>query len=237
MEPQGPESYVYLPASQSEADAAACRELLEQVGAGLWITEGPGVPTATLLPTLWSGDRLISHASAANLQFPPGTDRVACRVVVQGPHTYVSPRWYPSVQPGTARGRATGRAVGTWDYEQVQFAGWLRTHTDPRRLREEVRAHAEWFDAQRMADSTVGPSDAQRGPWRLDEAPREFIEAMLRGIVGLELEITDVVGRFKLSQNRTQGDRDGVATGLRERGRDQDLAVADAVDRATPLYP
>ena len=69
------------------------------------------------------------------------------------------------------------------------------------------------------------------------EAPADFYEAMLQGIVGLELRITEVVGRFKLSGNRTEVDRDGVATGLRDRGRPRDLAVADAMDAATPLSP
>ena len=61
-------------------------------------------------------------------------ERLPCRVLIQGSHTYVSPRWYPSIQPaehgGAARGRAEGRAVGTWDYEQVQIAGWLTVHWD-----------------------------------------------------------------------------------------------------------
>ena len=233
-----PTSYVYCPASQ-RADEDACRDLAERVGTGLWVTpEDGGVPSVTLLPTLWRGDTLIAHASGHNEQFTELRGPVACRVVFQGPEAYISPRWYPSVQPaaegGAARGRAEGRAVGTWNYEQVQVAGVLRTHLEQDRLRREVTELAELHDAARLADGC--PADTHRGPWRAAELPADYFTAMLRGIIGLELTITDVTGRFKLAQNRTALDRDGVADGLQRRGRAADLAVADAMRTATPLY-
>lgn len=230
--------YVYVPASQRVGESD-CRALLEDVGAGLWVTAAAGeVPSATLLPTLWRGDRLIAHASGHNEQFATLDGPLPCRVVVQGVEAYVSPRWYPSIQSpdegGAARGRAEGRAVGTWDYQQVQFAGRLTVHRDRERLRREVAELARLHDEERLAEGC--PADAHRGPWTPKEAPSDFLEAMLSGIVGLELEITDVVGRFKLSQNRVEVDRDGVAAGLEERGRPRDLAVAEAVRSAVPLY-
>lgn len=231
-----PGSYVYCPPSQLVTDETQCRELLSDIGAALWIT-GEGVPSATLLPTTWQGNHLLAHASAHNEQFAPSAEPVPCRVVVQGADTYISPRWYPSVQAaehgGNAKGRAEGRAVGTWNYRQVQFAGWLHVHRDPERLRRDVMTQAQQLDAQRIAD---GASDADRGAWSTAEAPHDFLEAMLEGIVGLDLEITEVVGRFKLSQNRTEADRAGVVAGLRERGRVRDLNVAEATSAATPLY-
>lgn len=175
---------------------------------------------------MWEGERLIAHASAHNPQFDLADgERLPCRVLIQGSHTYVSPRWYPSIQPaehgGVARGRAEGRAVGTWDYEQVQIAGWLTVHRDTRRLRGEVMAQARSVDAARLAD-TPGAADAERGPWSGAEAPSEFMAAMLQGIVGVELEITEVVGRFKLSRNRTDADLlgHGPLLGLVEVGFD-----------------
>lgn len=233
-----PSSYVYCPASQ-RVDQEACRALVERVGAGLWITpHDGGVPSVTLLPTLWRGDALIAHASGHNEQFTALRGPVACRVVFQGPDAYISPRWYPSVQPpaegGAARGRAEGRAVGTWNYEQVQVAGVLRAHTDGDRLRREVAELAELHDAARLGDGC--PADLHRGPWRTGEMPADYFDAMLRGIVGLELTVTDVTGRFKLAQNRTSQDRDGVDDGLRRRGRPADLAVAEAMRAAVPLY-
>lgn len=214
-----PTSVVYCPSSQRVDDEQRCRELLAQEQAALWITGTDGAPTVTLLPTVWEGNRLISHASGHNQQFQlPDGEPVACRVLVQGPHTYVSPQWYPTTAPDT--GRTAGRAVGTWDYSQVQLAGWLRVHRDVERLRDEVLRLGTDYDAP-----VAG--------WTPDLMPSSFQEAMLRGIVGLELEITEVVGRFKLSQNRVPADRDGVVTGLETRGRDRDLAVARAV-RETP---
>ncbi|MHA6513504.1 FMN-binding negative transcriptional regulator [Tessaracoccus sp. Z1128] len=241
METTQPTSSVYVPASQRVDDVERCRALLAEVGAALWITGGDGSPSATLLPTTWDADRLVAHASAHNAQFDlPLGSRVPCRVVIQGAHAYVSPRWYPSIQPvehgGAARGRAEGRAVGTWDYEQVQIAGWLTTHRDPDRLRDEVMRQAEALDAARLSDTPHSP-DAHRGPWSDDEAPADYMAAMLQSIIGVELEITEVVGRFKLSRNRTDADRAGVVDGLRERGRDRDLRVADAVASVDPLPP
>ena len=239
MTQQPPSLPVYAPPSQRVDDVERCRALLREVGAALWITGGDGVPAATLLPTVWDGERLIAHAALQNPQFDlPLGQPVPCRVVVQGAHTYITPRWYPSVQPpehgGAVRGRATGRAVGTWDYEQVQIAGRLRVHRDPERLRDEVLAQAVAVDAERLAD-VPGSDDAGRGPWTDAEAPADFMAAMLQGIVGLELEITEVVGRFKLSRNRADADRAGIVAGLRERGRDRDLRIADAVEAVEPL--
>ena len=239
MHPEPPRSGVYVPSSQRVDDDARCQALLAEVGAGLWITGGDGAPSATLLPTVWGQGRLIAHASANNPQFDvPVGALVPCRVVIQGAHAYVSPRWYPSIQPaehgGVARGRAEGRAVGTWDYEQVQIAGWLSVHRDPDRLRAEVMAQATALDADRLHD-IPDAADAHRGPWSRAEAPKDFMAAMLQGIVGVELEITEVVGRFKLSRNRTDADRAGVVEGLRERGRERDLRVADAVESVEPL--
>lgn len=120
MEPDVPASTVYVPASQRVDDVERCRALLSEVGAALWITGGDGAPSATLLPTVWEGERLIAHASAHNPQFDLADgERVPCRVLIQGSHTYVSPRWYPSIQPaehgGAARGvpRAAPSARGT----------------------------------------------------------------------------------------------------------------------------
>lgn len=239
MQPEVPRSDVYVPASQRVDDIGRCQDLLGEVGAALWITGGDGAPSATLLPTVWEGSRLVAHASASNPQFDlPEGRRVACRVVVQGAHSYVSPRWYPSVQSpehgGSARGRAAGRAVGTWDYEQVQIAGWLTVHRDAGRLRGEVMAQATALDRARVAE-VPHAVDAGRGPWSDAEAPADFMDALLRGIVGVELTVTEVVGRFKLSRNRTDADRAGVVAGLRERGRDRDLRVADAVEAVDPL--
>lgn len=230
-------TYVYCPASQ-RVDEAQSRDLLEACGAALWITGGDGAPSATLLPTMWRGDLLIAHASDHNEQFSLIEGEVPCRVVVQGADAYISPRWYQSVQPasegGSARGRAEGRGVGTWNYRQVQIAGVLSVHRDRERLRREVSELGALHDELRLGEGC--PADAHRGPWTAAELPGDYFDAMLRGIVGLELRITEVVGRFKLSQNRTEVDREGAITGLGERGRPRDLAVAEAMRTATPLY-
>lgn len=134
-------SRVCVSASQRDDDRELCR-LLQGVVAAMWIS-GEGIPGVTLLPTMWEGGHLVASALAQNEEFnlPEGARR-PCRVLVQCPHTYISPRWFPGFQPtrhgGAARGRAAGRAVGTWDYEQVQIAGGLPVYHAPDRLRAEA---------------------------------------------------------------------------------------------------
>ena len=118
-------------------------------------------------------------------------------VVVRGEDAYVTPDWYPSYRAGT-------QTVPTWNYEVVQATGRLVTHTDPEWIENHVRALAATHDAA----------------YDLDRVDGEALAGMIRALVGIEVVITSVEGKSKLSQNRSTTDIEGVATGLDSLGRD-----------------
>jgi transcriptional regulator len=130
--------------------------------------------------------------------------------IVRGPDAYITPGWYASKAEH-------GRVVPTWNYVTAHVYGRFVVHDDP-----------AW--TENLVRRLTAKHEAYRGrPWSVDDAPRPFIEGQLRAIVGVELEITRIEAKAKLSQNRPPADVDGVIAGLRERG---DAASADAVERA-----
>lgn len=160
---------------------------------------------ATHLPFFLDGDRLIGHVARAN----PHWRSAPCvaLVVMAGAEAYVSPNWYPSKQ-------AAGRAVPTWNYETLQVRGRLATFDDPARLEAIVARLSDMHEAK------------QSRPWTLAEAPRDYVEALLRGIVGVELAIDSVEAKRKLSQDKSEADRAGVIAGLDASADPRDRAVA-----------
>jgi transcriptional regulator len=130
--------------------------------------------------------------------------------IVRGPDAYITPGWY-------AAKAEHGRVVPTWNYVTAHVYGRLVVHDDPAWTEDLVRRLTAKHEAYRDH------------PWSVDDAPRPFIEGQLRAIVGVELEITRIEAKAKLSQNRPAADVEGVITGLRERG---DTESADAVERA-----
>ena len=122
-----------------------------------------------------------------------------CLVVFQGAENYVTPSWYPSK-------KETGKVVPTWNYETVQVRGVPKVIHD-----------AEWL--KNLVTTLTAEMEAPRQkPWQVSDAPHDFIDAQLKAIVGLEIEITSVEGKWKMSQNRTAQDAKGVALGLADPG-------------------
>ena len=117
---------------------------------------------------------------------------------------YISPSWYPS------KGEH-GKVVPTWNYEVVHVRGELRAHDDA------------WTE-QLVRDLTDHHEASMTSPWSVDDAPPEYIERMLKAIVGVSLQVTEVVAKRKLSQNRAADDLTGAADGLEQRDRRQDRA-------------
>lgn len=137
---------------------------------------------------------LRGHVARANPLWcdAAGTDVLA---VFHGPQAYVSPSWYPSKA-------ATHEVVPTWNYVVVHAHGRLRAVDD-----------ARWLHALVQRLTAVHESRRPR-PWAVDDAPADYVEQMLRAIVGIEIPVTRLEGKFKLSQNRSDADRLGVADGL-----------------------
>jgi transcriptional regulator len=134
-------------------------------------------------------------------------------VLFQGAQAYVSPNWYPSKAQH-------GKAVPTWNYTTVQAHGRLRAIDDPAWVRELVTR------------LTLRHEGGRERPWHVTDAPPDFIEATLRAIVGIEIEVTRLEGKFKLSQNRPAEDRAAVVEGLRAEAPDGNQAGAEGVAKA-----
>jgi transcriptional regulator len=214
---------MYVPAHFA-ATAAAIEELLAKHGAADLITLTDDGLLATMLPFAYEPSAgqhgaqwgsLYGHVARNNDQWrkPAHGESLA---IVRGPDSYVSPSWY-------AAKAEHGRVVPTWNYLTAHVYGRLLVHDDPGWVEDVVRRLTAKHEAARLA--TLG----QRMPWSVDDAPRAFIEGQLRAIVGLELQITRIEAKAKLSQNRPVGDIAGIVDGLSARGDDpMATAVHDA---------
>lgn len=204
---------MYIPAHFS-ADTEAVRNLLAQPVASNLITLTPRGMVATLVPFLYDpsiGEHgaLLGHLARNNPQWsePAAGESL---VIIQGPDAYITPSWY-------ATKAEHGRVVPTWNYSTAHVYGQLIIHDDAEWVGGLVRRLTELHEASFPE------------PWRVDDAPEKFIAGQLRAIVGIELRITRVEAKLKLSQNRSEADVDGVIAGLRDRG---DQKNADAVEEA-----
>lgn len=177
---------------------------------GLIVTAGPGGLMANPLPFLVDPEAsekgtLLAHLARANPQWRELAMVDECLVVFQGPQDYVTPSWY-------ATKRETGKVVPTWNYATVHAWGRPRVIEDAAWLRGQIGALTQ----SREQDRT--------DPWAVDDAPERFIEAQVKGIVGLEIPIARIEGKWKVSQNRPEADRRGVVEGLRAEGGDEAMA-------------
>ena len=210
---------MYIPAHFA-VDPAAVDDLLAKHGAADLITLTDDGLLATMLPFAYDppvGEHgtLYGHVARNNDQWrkPAHGESLA---IVRGPDAYVSPSWY-------AAKAEHGRVVPTWNYVTAHVYGRLVVHDDPAWVEGVVRRLTAKHEAARMA------SPGQVMPWSVDDAPRKFIEGQLRAIVGLELQITRIEAKAKLSQNRPVGDLAGIEAGLSARG---DEPMATAVEQA-----
>ncbi|MDX6389249.1 MAG: transcriptional regulator [Streptosporangiaceae bacterium] len=183
------------------ADAAEAEAFVDAVGAADLVTFDGSKPVASLIPVIWDRDagehgRLLGHLALANPQWKSVSPGAVALAIVHGPQAYVSPSWYP----GTAR---HGQMVPTWNYVSVHFTGPLTVHRDPEWLRDVVTRLTRRHEESRPR------------PWSVADAPAEFIDGQLRAIVGVELTISTVEAKYKLSQNRNADDQAGALEGLR----------------------
>ena len=210
---------MYQPGHGRFADpdpAASLGELASAVPATL-VTLSGGRLTATILPLLFDPadgalGTLRGHLARANPQWRDGSSGVEALAIFDGPDAYVSPRLYAAT-------RRSGRHVPTWNYTTVQASGALVVRDDPAWLKEIVRRLTDRHEA-RWPDG-----------WSVDDAPPDYIESELRAIVGIELRISRLEGKRKLSQNRAPADVDGVIAGL-DAGAPREQAVASEMRRA-----
>jgi transcriptional regulator len=189
-------------------DADDVRPFVVAVGTAQLVTVGDdGLPDATFLPVLWEGDRLVGHLARANGHWRRIVDGSPALAVVTGADTYVSPSWYTSKAEH-------GRVVPTWNYSVVHLRGRVVVHDDPQWVRALVTRLTDRHEQQRAE------------PWAVADAPEDYVEKNLRPIVGVEVVVESVEAKAKLSQNRSDEDRAGVAAGLAADGRDPSGLVA-----------
>ena len=200
---------VYLPPLFTESDQEVLVAHIERHDFGALISHGAAGLIASQIPFLVERRNgalyLLGHLARAN---PQCVDLEAADgevlAMFAGPHAYISPGWYEA-----------GPAVPTWNYATVHAYGRARTITEPGPLRDLVRRLSERHEAREEAS-----------PWRMDDLPEDYLAGMLRGIVGFEIAVSRLEGKFKLSQNRPAADRPRIAAALKRRGDPEAQAVA-----------
>ncbi len=205
---------MYVPAHFAADDADALIQRLARARSGILISvDAEGAPVATHLPILWDGEKRIAtgHIARANPHWKLGGGKAL--LVLAGAEAYVTPAWYPSKAEH-------GKAVPTWNYEAVHLTGRVEWFDDAARLEAVVR------------DLSALHEDGRAEPWTMSEVPRPYIDALLRGIVGVSLHVERIDAKRKLSQNKCEADFSGVVEGL---AASEDAAARDvaALMRAT----
>lgn len=205
---------MYTPPAFSETDPVEIRRIMGEARLSTLVTATAEGLMATPLPLFLDEAEgelgvLHGHLAKANPQWRlPATGEAL--VIFSGPDAYITPSWYASKQEH-------GKVVPTWNYVAVHAHGPVEFFEDEKRLRQVVtrltRLHEE----------------SRREPWAVADAPEPFVRAQLKGIVGLRLPISRIEGKRKMSQNRPEADRRGVATGLAESEREADRHVANLI--------
>jgi transcriptional regulator len=207
---------MYLPRHFTVTDFAQITAFVDAAQSADLVTFDGTKPVSTLLPVIWerpelppvvgtetagiggpvSFGRLLGHIAIANDQWKTAVAGAQALAIVRGPQAYISPSWYES----KAR---HGRVVPTWNYEAVHLTGTIAFHQDTEWLRAFVTRLTKLHESGR------------EHPWAVTDAPPEYIDGQLRAIVGVELTVTSIEAKQKLSQNRSELDREGVVLGLR----------------------
>jgi len=197
---------MYIPAHFAETRPEALQRIIQDHPLGMLVAHGTEGLDADHIPFEFVADgpgpgRLLAHVARANpvwQRCPTGTPVM---VVFRGAEAYISPNWYPSKHE-------THRQVPTWNYEVVHAHGVLTVHDDERFVRGLVARLTRRHEA------------AEPTPWKMGDAPADYIDGMLRQVVGIEITLQSLVGKVKLGQNREPRDRLNAADTLQSRGHE-----------------
>ena len=214
---------MYEPPLHRQDDIAAVHALIAAHPLGLLISHGPKGLLANALPFLIDANvgkfgRLRAHMARANPQWRDLAEGGEALVVFQGPSHYISPSLY-------ATKAETGKVVPTWNYLIAQARGVARVVMDDAWLQSQIEALTDAQEAPRAK------------PWAVGDAPPDFVAMQKRAIIGVEIDISDLRGKWKVSQNRTAADRAGVVAGLASQDGDDAKAIALAVADASKGRP
>jgi transcriptional regulator len=213
---------VYIPDHFRPTDEEVA-ELLANIGAADLVTTTADGLLATMLPLIHEAPdagglgRLLGHVARNNRQWKVPAIGEAM-VIVRGPDAYISPAWY-------ATKREHGRVVPTWNYVTAHVYGELRVHDNPAWLAALVRRLTELHES------------AEPRPWTVDDAPEKFVAGQLRAIVGVELVVSRIEAKVKMSQNRPAADVDGAIAGLSATREPLGTAVAELMQAERQPQP
>jgi transcriptional regulator len=206
---------VYLPPVFTESRPEVLLAHIERHDFGLLVSQGERAPSASHIPFLLDrrAGRLLlqAHLARPNPQLAELDRCGEALAIFQGPHAYISPSWYTA-----------GPAVPTWNYAAVHAYGKVRTIADPEWLRDFVRRLSERHEAREPA------------PWSIEGLPEAYVQSMLKGIVGIEIAVSRLEGKFKLSQNRPAADRPRIIAALKRRADPDSQAVAQLMQEREP---
>lgn len=201
---------MYQPPAFKEDRIQTLHALIRAHPLATLITAGNGGLLANLVPftLVDEGERgtLRCHVATGNDQVEALKTSAETLVVFQGPEAYITPSWYPSK-------KEHGRVVPTWDYVVVQARGTPRLIEDPAWIKEQINHLTSIHEGQRAK------------PWKVNDAPDSYIAGQIKAIVGVEIPIATIEGKWKASQNRSEADRQGVEAGLRQEGIDEMAAL------------
>lgn len=227
---------MYIPKTNEETRVSVMQELIRVQPFGSLITMGVSRGAAGLvashLPMVLELDAsqvagqgnigtdgalgtLKAHVARGNMQWRDFTSSIDALAIFAGPHHYISASWYPQAHE-------TGAEVPTWNYAVVHAYGTLKAIEDP-----------EWLRAHLQSLTAIHESGFPEA-WDLDDAPAGYIAQQMRGIVGLELPIRRLEGKWKASQNRNERDRAAVVQGLTQMGTPETLVMAEMVEQRRP---
>lgn len=209
---------MYLPRKFREDRIEVLHAAMLEIGAAAVVGQGPDGPIASHVPIELDPEPAPWGTIRCHFARPnPHAQSIATGgellLIFQGPQGYVTPSWYPTK-------RETGKVVPTWNYVAIHGYGTATTFEDVASLRAHLGALTDRFEG----GSAV--------PWKIDDAPADFIDGLCEAIVGVEIRLSRIEGKWKLSQNRPQHDRLGVANGLRALGDEASLKMAQLVEAA-----
>ena len=200
---------MYQPPAFREERLETLHALIRAHPLATLVTAGPGGLIANLVPFILAdtGDKgtLRAHVARANDQVDALKSGAETLVLFHGPEAYITPSWYVSK-------KEHGRVVPTWNYAVVQVRGTPRVIDDTAWLRAQIGALTSSQENQRPE------------PWKVADAPEAFIEGQIKAIIGIEIPILTIEGKWKVSQNRSTADRQGVYEGLLAEGINEPMA-------------
>lgn len=207
---------MYNPSPFAEDRTDVLHAFIRQYPLAAIVSCGPDGPVATHVPVVLHGNAgangvLRCHFARANRQWETIQSSPAILAIMQGPEHYITPDWYRSK-------RDHGKVVPTWNYVAVHVRGKAKLFESQDELQQHLRALTDQNEITRET------------PWSIDDAPKPYIDALSRAIVGIEIEISGIEGKWKISQNRPETDRKGVVAGLDLVGSPSSIEMARLIE-------